>query len=146
MNPASFITIAEVTAPTGPEGARSSVSRAYYGAYHLALAALEAIGVTMVGNGTSHVKTAQCFQQMSNENASRAGNLLGDLHSRRLEADYKLKTQKQESKKEADLAILQAKKVEQELGLMLSLGKSMELKEEAIKICDRLGVRIQVHK
>jgi hypothetical protein len=140
MHPSAFIAIAESTASSGPAGARSAVSRAYYGAFHIALNALKSIGVVMHGNGTSHVKTVQCLQQLPNENAKKAGQLLGDLHSYRLKADYRLEKPFQEKEQEAAYAIFQAKEVERLLAEMLRSASPKDLKSSIVKICQVLGV------
>jgi hypothetical protein len=69
---------------------RSAVSRAYYGAFHLASQFLEEIGRAAPRNTQAHVHVARKLQGSGQRDAYRAGSLLGDLHTERIRADYRL--------------------------------------------------------
>lgn len=90
MNPAEFISVGARVVGIGPAGARSAVSRAYYGAFHEALAFLQKIGCAPSANGSAHSSVPQFLCCTTNDNARDAGYLLSDLHSDRVRADYRL--------------------------------------------------------
>lgn len=90
MDAADFITFAAQTAGMKAAGARSATSRAYYGAYHLALAFLDELGCALARNGHSHNSVPQLLKSADRTPARRVADLLGDLHSARIKADYRL--------------------------------------------------------
>ncbi|HVC93643.1 MAG TPA: HEPN domain-containing protein [Pirellulales bacterium] len=73
---------------------RTAVSRAYYGAFHLASALLESAGGSVPDNPTAHAFVQRRLMECGQEDARQAGSLLKDLHSERRKADYKLKNAK----------------------------------------------------
>ena len=86
-----FIDLAGKLATSADEATlRSAVSRAYYGAFHLALEFLEEIERPVPRNTNAHVLVARKLQNAGQPDAYRAGSLLGDLHSDRIKADYRL--------------------------------------------------------
>ena len=86
-----FINLAGKLATSADEAAhRSAVSRAYYGAFHLASAYLDEIERSVPRNSNAHVQIARKLQSAGQADAIRAGSLLGDLHSDRIKADYRL--------------------------------------------------------
>lgn len=68
---------------------RSAVSRAYYGAYHLAKSFLERLGFTIQERNHDFVKN--CFVSSGQKLAKQVGIRLGDLRTQRNRADYDLK-------------------------------------------------------
>ena len=91
MTGADFITLAEKLAASGDEvSLRSAVSRAYYGAFHLAREFLESIQRPVPRNANAHGQIARQLQHSQHPDACRAGSLLADLHSDRIRADYRL--------------------------------------------------------
>lgn len=90
MNPLEFLSFAGRVAALGSAGARSAVSRAYYGAFHFAREALGELGVTIARNGTSHAVLPQYLQSTNNANAKNAAILLSHLHFSRNKCDYNL--------------------------------------------------------
>ena len=86
-----FIILAGRLATSADEASlRSAVSRAYYGAFHLALRFLEDIERPVPQNANAHVYVARQLQRSGQSDAYRAGSLLGDLHTERIKADYRL--------------------------------------------------------
>ncbi len=67
---------------------RSAVSRAYYGAFHEALALLRACGVWLPRTEQVHVKVGYCLRDCGDPYAMKAGREL--LKSKRKVADYDL--------------------------------------------------------
>jgi hypothetical protein len=77
-----FIHLAGKLATSADEAAlRSAVSRAYYGAFHLAQQFLEDIERPIPRNAQAHVQAARTLQNSAHRDAYRAGSLLGDLHT-----------------------------------------------------------------
>ena len=69
-----------------PAAFRTAISRAYYGAYHLTLEFLKALGIEAGKEHNLHHDLCNC----GNRDAEQAGKLLDDLYSRRRRADYEL--------------------------------------------------------
>ena len=87
-----FITVASrwVALQNGCEPTlRSSVSRAYYGAFHCAVSMLREIGVPEpVSNKNKHTFVQNALLSSGNQNAAKAGSMLASLHEQRKNADY----------------------------------------------------------
>ena len=93
INGQAFIQLAGRLAATasGDEAAgRSAVSRAYYGAFHLALAFLRDLGITIPANAYSHAAVQRYLIGSGQPDAQQAGMSLASLHSDRIRADYRL--------------------------------------------------------
>jgi hypothetical protein len=93
MTPHEFITFAGKLAAMGSGGeaaVRSAVSRAYYGAFHLAREFLDELTVTVPANLRSHAFVRQCLIGSGVADAVFAGGALHDLHTERIRADYEL--------------------------------------------------------
>lgn len=90
-----FLTIASkwVVLPNAGETAwRTSISRAYYGAYHLGLSLIvETLGITDTIKGNEHVFVQLALIASKNSDAGQAGSKLGTLHKRRQGADYEIR-------------------------------------------------------
>lgn len=69
---------------------RSAVSRAYYGAFHLAVTFLNEVGAKVPANSECHQQAYQALLNSGNVHAQEAARLLDDLRTSRNEADYKL--------------------------------------------------------
>lgn len=74
----------------GSAGARTAVSRAYYGAFHLAQQMIVELTGIHLKSGSAHGIVPQCLQESNEQDAVQAGRLLSDLHSERVKADYRL--------------------------------------------------------
>ena len=86
-----FVTYAERIAQDSMEaGLRSAVSRAYYGAFHEALALLYSCGVWLPKTEQVHVKVGYCLRDCGDPDSAIAGRQLDILRSRRKIADYNL--------------------------------------------------------
>ena len=91
MTGRDFIVCAEQFAEGLTEAVlRSAVSRAYYGAFHEALALLHACGVWLPKTEQVHVKVGYCLRDCGDPDAATAGQQLDVLRSRRRIADYDL--------------------------------------------------------
>jgi uncharacterized protein (UPF0332 family) len=94
MDANDFIELSGKLVKSSKAGARSAVSRAYYGVFHLAKQLVEEVGNETVGGGQAHSLIPQFLQQSTHAGAVKAGRALADLHSCRVKADYDLKNEK----------------------------------------------------
>jgi uncharacterized protein (UPF0332 family) len=90
MNGAEYIDFAAKIAVTysSAAGCRSAVSRAYYGAFHVAKAFLAKLGSRPPRNANAHAFVQHRLLNCGHAQAVEAGRLLTDLHKDRLTADY----------------------------------------------------------
>lgn len=68
---------------------RTAVSRAYYGAFHLARAYLDELGFPVPKNLNAHGYLQQQFLNSGHSEAKTAGQVLRTLHRNRIVADYR---------------------------------------------------------
>lgn len=68
---------------------RTSICRAYYGAFHLARQLLTAIGIK-VPKHNAHDFVRMALQQSGDGDLVKAGSMLADLRDARTDADYEL--------------------------------------------------------
>jgi hypothetical protein len=93
MTGADFIALAgklAANANSDEAAFRSAVSRAYYGAYHIAISLLEELGFPLPANANGHLFAQRTLVGSGHQAGRQAGYLLGDLHADRIKADYKL--------------------------------------------------------
>jgi hypothetical protein len=90
MDSTEFISFGGKVVAFGPAGARSAISRSYYGAFHFARNVLRELGVRVPGSGSSHVFVTNYLQAPAHSDAQNAGALISHLHSYRVKADYDL--------------------------------------------------------
>jgi uncharacterized protein (UPF0332 family) len=103
MDGGAFIDFASrlaASASAGPAGYRSSISRAYYGAFHLARSLLLQFGFHSVG-GNEHQWVHRHFFHCKMAAAVEVGRMLMNLHESRKEADYDLDEPKVETSSHA---------------------------------------------
>ena len=89
MKAEDFIDFAGRVAALSEAGSRSAVSRAYYGAFHLAIELLRELGCKLAAR-ESHGFVSILFENAGVEDARNAGRLLAALRSDRVAADYSL--------------------------------------------------------
>jgi hypothetical protein len=90
MNSSEFIAFAGRVVTLGKAGARSAISRAYYGAFHTAANVVEDLTGVLLRSGKSHNLVSQFMMAVSHSEANLAARLLLDLHNHRIKADYNL--------------------------------------------------------
>ena len=92
MDGLEFIALAQRMAASGGDRAwfRTVSSRAYYGAFHGATEFLAELNVHPTKTERVHFIVHAYLENSMNRPSENAGRLLGDLHVRRKEADYKL--------------------------------------------------------
>ncbi|HUY33665.1 MAG TPA: HEPN domain-containing protein [Pirellulales bacterium] len=90
MDPTEFIEVAEQLLEDGDEPhLRTAVSRAYYGAFHVARRFLQNCGVE-VPRSDVHDKLRWCLQQSGSQDLEIASRQLDALRAERNKADYDL--------------------------------------------------------
>lgn len=90
MNPSDFLNISATLVGRGASGARSAVSRAYYGAFHLAADLLVELQCSCPTKQKSHKFIPMFLKSSTDDDAITAGGLLDDLRAERNKADYDL--------------------------------------------------------
>ena len=96
MDAVDFISLAgklAASAKAGEATYRTSASRAYYGAFHLAAAFLAELGFSAPRTANVHVFVQHHLHGSGHPSACRAASLLADLHAMRNRADYQLSNQ-----------------------------------------------------
>ena len=114
MKSEEFIITASKIVGFSKAGSRSATSRAYYGAFHFAIEVvceLADIGIERFSH--NHSLPGNCLSKANDDNARQAANLLGNLQSRRIAADYKINQSNPESLKYGQYSVLQAQKCQQ---------------------------------
>jgi uncharacterized protein (UPF0332 family) len=114
MNGADFIQLAGRLAARPQENAavyRTVVSRAYYGAFHLAQALLSEWGFTAPRLDNAHVFVQHLLIGSEHVDAASAGRLIENLHGNRLKADYDLGFSAADQQRFAQLAVERAHRV-----------------------------------
>lgn len=69
---------------------RTAASRAYYGAFHLAVALLTSWGIKVRQNAYGHQDAYNLFWGSDHSEARKVASLLDDLRTERIKADYRL--------------------------------------------------------
>jgi uncharacterized protein (UPF0332 family) len=96
-------------APTAGEAAyRTAISRAYYGAFHVARSLLVELGFAPVGNANVHAFVQHYLNGSRHPDARRAATLLSHLQAERNRADYRLDDPQAGSQRDAMLLIERA--------------------------------------
>ena len=91
MTGREFLTLAMFLASRNDEAAwRSSISRGYYAAFHVARQLLDDLGFNVPHADRAHAYLWFRLQNTGVPSVDRAGNLLQDLRSERNTADYDL--------------------------------------------------------
>lgn len=114
MNAADYIQFAGKLAATYSEAAscRSAISRAYYGAFHVAKTFLGQVDSRPPKNASTHVFIYQRLSNCGQSEAALAGLLLADLYADRLDADYDLGKKQVESVNYARTAVVTAQRIQ----------------------------------
>lgn len=81
----------ELAGAYGPARRRTAISRAYYGAYHVAVELLLAVGVVIERGHGGHEAVRLRLRQSGLDPVIQAGAALQRLHDLRVKADYWLR-------------------------------------------------------
>ncbi|MEX2317988.1 MAG: HEPN domain-containing protein [Pirellulales bacterium] len=87
---------------------RTAVSRAYYGAFHVAHGFLHELGLRPPANANVHGFVQHYLNGSKHGDACRAASLLSHLHAARIRADYRLDGPQFSSQQDAMLIVEQA--------------------------------------
>lgn len=90
MEASEFLTFAGRAVTMGKAGARSAVSRAYYGVFHTARNLLHELVGEFAASGRSHNLVPQYLSSANHPPGNAAATLLSSLHRSRILADYDL--------------------------------------------------------
>jgi hypothetical protein len=101
------------TPPTGAAECRCAISRAYYGAYNVAVDLLDMIGFRTENVGACHVNVQHVLNNSGNADLAAASSGLGTLYVERRHADYEMKNTRPESAAQADAMVKLAESVVQ---------------------------------
>jgi uncharacterized protein (UPF0332 family) len=134
MNPEDFISLAGwLAANTAVANAearfRTAVSRAYYGAFLTSVDVLAQLGVVVPANHRGHEVAVKKLLGSGHRRAVLASRFIGELRSRRNDADYNLKTVKYRQQGNAMLAVQDAANAILELRACLDEPARSELRE-----------------
>ena len=113
MNGQDFIAFAARIAASGtndPASCRSSISRSYYGAFHLAREFLGGLGYRCRSENEHHWVQRHFLNCKVNE-VKEIGRLLANLHESRKEADYDLHLFHSESSQQARFCVERAERL-----------------------------------
>jgi uncharacterized protein (UPF0332 family) len=143
MNANEFIAVAGTWAarPNSNEASyRSAVSRAYYGAFHIADQLLSDLGLGAPANPSAHAEVSRSLFESGEPDASKAGGMLKDLHSARIRADYHLNKSAWASQRAAMLAVEQAREIEKLLQKCATPTVSVQVKKGVESYRAKLGL------
>ena len=112
MDASDFITFAGRTVNLGKAGARSAISRAYYGAFHIACDILLELNARVPRGGKSHNLVPQYIHSANHALGTLAAKMLLDLHTERIRADYDMSSESVERPELARLRVESALEVQ----------------------------------
>ena len=115
MDATEFITLSGKLVAMGAAGARTAVSRAYYGSFHLALAVLLEKAGESCGNSRAHKLVTIYLRSVDQPDAIAAADLLADLYTDRIKADYRLDLMTTEDARFAMNGVESAREIERRL-------------------------------
>ncbi|HEX4143646.1 MAG TPA: hypothetical protein VHY91_08945 [Pirellulales bacterium] len=119
MDGGDFIEFASTLSATegiGPAACRTVASRAYYGAFHVALALVKEFGFFCRRTDNEHRWVQWHFQNCKLPLAQEIGRALQNLHESRKEADYDLARPQPDSPVNAAACVLRAEEIRKKLG------------------------------
>lgn len=91
MDPRLFLAHAtRMLAEKRPEAYRSAVSRAYYAVFNVAAQLMAGVGCPLPRGPAGHGEAQHRLVHSKDQDLETVANQLGALHSRRIEADYRL--------------------------------------------------------
>ena len=94
MRPRAFHELAtRLASSEDPADLRTAISRAYYAVYHVAREMLESASFRISKGPAGHAEVFRCLSNCGIPELQRMSSDLGDLRSRRNDADYDLKNE-----------------------------------------------------
>lgn len=109
MKPVEFVNLAgTLSVQTDPARLRTSISRAYYGSFHLVLEFLQGLGIVCGKRHDLH----KLLLASGHSDARDVGILLSHLYEFRQKADYDLLNLRMESASDAQDCVVRARRIE----------------------------------
>jgi uncharacterized protein (UPF0332 family) len=108
MDPRAFRDLAtQLVVSKGANAAsfRTAISRAYYASFHVASQTIENLGFPPPKGANAHKQVAQLLQESGENELQSLGGMLGDLHTTRLLADYRLDRSDVETRRSGQSAV-----------------------------------------
>jgi len=116
MNARDFQQLAsELVGGTSPAHFRTAITRAYYATYNVGVELLEGMGFRISRGSGGHGEVRMHLNNSGEGDISRVATQLGDLHGRRIHADYELGRTDVESQTTARALVQQARRMIQAL-------------------------------
>jgi hypothetical protein len=99
MDPRDFLELAQrlVIGTPKPSNLRTATSRAYYAAHHVGAEILTGMDFRINRGPGGHADVWGKLQNCGNQDVQVAGSQLADLHSARIQADYRLENPNSEN-------------------------------------------------
>ncbi len=130
MNPREFQQFASKLANgNSPAEFRTAISRAYYAAYNVGVEVLEEMGFRISEGPAGHGEVRHHLNNSHDIEMMRVASQLGELHSKRIHADYRLHRKDVENKKTAQTLVERANKMIQTLDRCCSGPKRVQIVE-----------------
>ena len=89
---------------SGPAAFRTAISRAYYAAFNVAVDVLDQIGSPATTGPGAHREVACCLMASKDDILKTAGTYMDQLHTRRIQSDYRMNNTGVETRSAAVLA------------------------------------------
>jgi uncharacterized protein (UPF0332 family) len=116
MNPREFQSLAlKLVAGNSAAEFRTAISRAYYATFHVSVELLESMGFKISRGPAGHGDVQAHLSNGGVPEIQAVGQQLSDLHSKRIQADYRLNKQNVENQKTASVVLEQASRMIQTL-------------------------------
>jgi hypothetical protein len=110
----------KLIASANPAEVRTAISRAYYATYHVGAEALEEMGFIIEKGPQGHKGVQHRLHNSGDPEISNVGSKLGDLETRRIDADYHLNDANVERQKTAEALVKMADNLIQKLDKLRS--------------------------
>jgi hypothetical protein len=135
MDPLAFYQLADwlIATRRGPDGFRTSASRAYYGAFHTALRFLAEMGLHIPNTDNKHEKLPMILDGAEDQAMEEAAQRLRTLRENRNRADYQLDKAEFEKEEFAQVQLMDAGKVIGAIGSCRVTRDSAESRYDKVK-------------
>jgi len=109
MDPREFQKLAiKLVKGDSPAEFRSAVSRAYYSVFNVGVELMKEMGFQISESPSGHGELEHRLSNSKHIDLEKVGSELGDLRSRRIQADYRLERREVERRKNAQAIVQQA--------------------------------------
>lgn len=122
---------------------RSSVSRAYYGALHIGIDLLDAMGITLTRSDNCHAKMPIILEQSKDADLKKTMSKLQELRREGNKADYRLDLAKVDTKTNAEIQVRIAAQIIKEIKSHFP-GGAYDAKHEACRHYAKNTLRLTI--